>query len=440
MAVHASPQQAMTRPLGGRRVLIAESVLRSRETLTEAVRGLGARDLVCAERGSDAMEELRSTRYDLVICGQVYGDGYDAGVLLERIREERLIPPAGTLIAISAERSSRTVAALAAHGPDACVLRPFSAGQFRERLLQVVAHKRRLQPVMAAIDAGDCGTALEVCRLFDAKASDLKVTGYRAVCEHLIGQRALAQAENVLGEARAAGEAPWMSLALARIRSLQGEHEQARDMLRKLVEERPEFIASYDALAGIEAGQGEFANALRHLQEATGRSGFSLKRLRQAGEVATRGGDLALAERVLDRVIGKVHDSDLTRSSDYVNLVEVLAARGKLNRADRVAAQLRSAHSEDPDSAMVGPLLAWRRALDEATPVAVRQAFEALLDAYERIGHQASMEMRMQVLEACVDQGAREDAYALARSVVSAGIADRLALKRVRQLLERMSG
>lgn len=438
MLVKARPELPKTRPLGGRRVLIAESVLRTRQTLGDAVAGLGARELVSCERGVHAVEELRAASFDLVICGQVYGDGYDANLLLERIREERLIPLAGTLIAICPERSARSVAALAAHAPDACILKPFSAGQFRERLLHVVAHKQRLQPVMAAIEAGDWATALEVCRLFEPKAMDLKAAAYRAVCENLLGRRALAQAENVLAEARAAGEAPWMSLALARIRTLQGEHEQARDMLRKLVEERPEFVASYDALAGIEAGQGEFADALRHLQEATGRSGFSLKRLRQAGEVAARGGDLALAERVLDRVVGKVHDSDMTRSSDYVNLVEVLAARGKLNRADRVAAQLRKAHSDDPDSALVGPLLAWRRSVSDGSAVSVQQAFEALLDAHEGVGQEASLEMRVQVLEACVDQGAREDAYALARSIVSAGLADRLSLKRVRQLLDRL--
>ncbi len=425
------------RPLVGRRALIAENVLRTRNLLRDAVHGLGTREIVCCEHGAEAVAALRARRFDLVVCGQVHGDGYDSALFLERVREERLVPLSGTLVAIAAERTSRSVTGLAVHSPDACILKPFTSGELRDRLQRIVAHKQRLQPVMAAIDAGDWHTAIEVCQLLDPDPGDLPAIGFRAICEYLIEHKLGEQAEQVLAQARRLGDSPWMALALARIRSLQGDHAQAREMLERLVGESPEFIAPYDTLAGMEAGRGKFDDALKHLQEATTRAGFSLGRLRRTGEVAARGGHLQVAEEVLDRVFERVKDSELNRSSDYVNLVEVLSARGKLNRAEHIAKRLRGRFAHSPDSELIGPLIAYRRAYSESTPAAAHSAFESLLDTYERHGSQASLEVRIQVLEACVEQGAREDGYALARSIAASGQADRLTLQRIRRLVDR---
>jgi len=437
MSTPIPPVHVHREPLAGRRALVAESVARTRTTLRDAVAGLGAEEIVCFERGSDVLEELRCQTYDLVVCGQVYGDGLDSAMVLERIREHRLLPMWGTLVAIAAERTHRSVTGLAAHALDACILKPFSTGQVRERLLSVVNYKRRLEPIMTAVDNGDCEMALAGCRILEARATDLKAAGYRAICERLINERQADRAESVLEEAMGFGEAPWMALAQARIRLMQGQGAQAKQLLKKLVDERPEFIASYDALASIEAASGEFLQAVRHLQEANARTGFSLRRLRRTGEYAARGGELLLAERTLDRVMDKVYDSDLAEGSDYVNLVEVLAARGKLKRAEQVANELRRAHSEHPDSLVVGPLVAYRRAFKEGDPRECASTLAALLEALQTAGSEVSVEVRIQVLEACVEQQAREEALEIARGIALTGHADRLKLRRVRELLDR---
>ena len=429
------PPSANRKPLLGRRALVAESVLRTRNTLREAVGNLGAQEVVVCRRGGEVLHELRTQTYDLVVCGQVFGDNFDSALLLERIREHRLLPQWGTLVTIAAERTSRSVTGLAAYAPDACILKPFSIGQLRERLLVVVNYKLRLEPIMMAVDTGDCERALAGANALGERTNDLKAAALRAICERLIHDRKPERAEDVLEDARKFGEGPWMYLALARIRMQQGKSAVAKELLRRLVEEKPDFLASYDALAGLEAASGEFADALKHLQEANSRSGFSLSRLRKTGEVALRGGDMALAERTLDRVVGKVTESEMAEGSDYVNLVEVLAARGKLQRAEQVAVELRRSLSDEADSLVIGALVAYRRAYKDGDRKACAVQFSELIETLERAGSTVSAEMSIQVLEACKEQGARERGLTIARSIAVSGKVDRLKLKRVRELI-----
>jgi CheY-like chemotaxis protein len=437
MSAILHPDPVQRRPLAGRRAMVVEGVLRTRATLRDAVAALGTQDIVLCESGAHVIEELERGSFDLVVVGQIYGDGYDATVLLERIRERRLLPLWGTLVAIAAERNARTVTGLAAHAPDACILKPFSTGQLRERLQQVVAYKQRLEPIMAAVDAGDCEAALSGCRLLEARAVDLKAAAYRRICERLIELRKPDRAQDVLIEAQRLGEAPWMTLALARVRTLQGDGAQAKQLLRKLVEEKPEFIASYDVLAAMEAATGEYGTAVKHLQEANARTGFSLRRMRRTGEYAARGGDLVTAEKVLDRVMSRVYGSELADGGDYVNMVEVLAARGKLQRAEQIAAELRRTQSDHPDSRVLAQLVDFHRAAREDGPAGAARALSQLLQVLEKAGPETSVEVRIQVLDACVGQGARQSALDVARGIALSGRADRLKLRRVRELLDQ---
>ncbi len=420
----------------GRRALVAETASRACEVLRTSLDALGAAEVEMLRRGTDVIAKLRSQRFDLVVIGQVSGDVYDAQLLLEKIREDRLLSHAATLVAVAPDRAPRTITGIASYGPDACLIKPLVPRDVRLRLMQIVAHKDRLQPVIEAVENNDWKTALAVCRLFEADALDLRLAGYRAVCEDLVQRNLLDDAQTVLGEARAAAQTPWMQLAEARIRQNRGRTSEARDLLRQLMGERPDFIALYDTLAGIESQCGEFSVALRHLQEANERTGFSLRRMRSTGEAAVRGGDLKFAEKVLDRVMERVQDSELARGSDYVSLVDVLSARGKHERAEKVASAMCRTQAEDPDTGVAARLVRFRRAVAEDDPQVANEAFDDLSGAYHRARTELSLEMLIQLMETFVARDERELAFDAARVVASSGRADQARLDRVRAVLE----
>ena len=402
--------------------------------LREAVSSLGPVQVVSSDNATDAIEDLRAERFDVVICGHVPGPGYDTVTLLERIRTLHLLPRTGTLVAVTASRTQRDVISLAAQAPDLCLIKPISPSELRLRLAEAIMQKQPLESVSEEIDAGDVRAAIEQTLALGSGRTELKRSALRMLCEALLEQRDPIRAEEVIDLASAFGDAPWMMLARARVRALQGQQAQARTLLEQLVRERPEFIASYEELAAIEAELGEFPSAVRHLEEANARAGFSIGRFRRTGELAIRSGELGVAESALDRLLGRVGSSELAEGGDYIAMVDVLAARGKLDRAGQVARELQRTHSYCPDSGVLLPLVAYRRRVDEGgDPIA---ALESLLTALEKAGPEVSVETRLQVLEACLEQGMRRQALEIARAIAASGRADRFRLGRVRALLE----
>lgn len=422
-------------PLRGRRALVAEASNRARGLLCAMLAELGASEVVELERGAAVIDALRMQPFDIVIIGQVRGDAYDAPLVLEKMREDRLVRLAATVVVVAADRETRTITSLASHAPDTCLVRPLVPSQVRLRLIEVVAHKDRLRPVMEAVDNDDWQTALAVCRLFEPASLDLRLAGYRAICEHLIGYGLLDDAQAVLAEARNAAQVPWIRFAEARIHQIRGETAEARALLEQLLGERPEFIASYDALAGIESAQGEFAQALSHLQEASHRAGFSLSRTRSSGEVAARGGNLHLAEKLLDRVMQRVQNSDLARGSDYVHLADVLSARGKHVRAEKLASEMQRTQVGDPDGAISALLVRFRRARDEDEVAQANELFGKIVEDYRAARDQLSLTLLIQLMENFMQMNERELAYDAARAVAASGRADRARLDRVRAVL-----
>ncbi|MCL4748294.1 MAG: hypothetical protein KJZ83_23220, partial [Burkholderiaceae bacterium] len=423
-------------PLLGRRALVAETASRARDLLRSSLIMLGADEIEVLGSGAAVIEKLRARRFDVVMIGHIAGDVYDSQLLLEKIREDRLVSHSSALVAVAADRAPRTIAGIASHGPDMCLIKPLTASQVRLRLLQLVAYKDRLRPMIEALENDDWRTALAVCRLFEADSLELRAAGYRAVCEDLLQRKLLDDAETVLGEARAALQAPWMQLAEARIRQDRGRTTEARDLLERLMGERPDFIASYDTLAGIESQRGEFSVALRLLQEANERTGFSLRRMRSTGEAAVRGGNLRLAEKVLDRVMERVQDSELARASDYVSLVDVLSARGKHLRAEKIASAMCRTQAEDPDAGVAALLAKFRRESSGDDARLANEALGELAEAYRRTRAELSVEMLIQLMETFVARGERELALDAARVVASSGRADRIRLDRVRAVLK----
>lgn len=435
MASIGRPPPAPGTLLRGRRALVVEASRRVRLMLREVVSGFGPDQVVSSDNATDALDDLRAERFDLIVCGQVPGPGYDTVTLIERIRTLGLIPRCGTLVVLTPSRTTRDVVSLAAQAPDLCLIRPIGAAELAQRLRATLEEKVLLEPVVEAIEAGDVRASIERTLALGPGRTELKRSALRMVCEDQLERRDTARAEEVLELAAAFGDAPWMTLAQARIRTLQGQEAQALALLERLVSDRPEFIASYDALASIEADLGAFPSAVRHLEEANARAGFSVSRFRRTGALAIRSGDLGLAESALDRLLGRVERSELAEGADYVAMVDVLAARGKLERAGQVARELQRNHSYCPDSSVLLPLVVYRRRVEEGgDPTA---ALETLLQALEKAGPEVSVETRLQVLEACLEQGLRREALAIARAIALSGRADRFRLGRVRALLER---
>jgi len=427
-----------------RRAVVADTSPRTREMAREAACALGAYEVIGYDSRAALFARLREERdrpaeapIDVVICGR-FDDGLaDGGPVLERIRAERLMPPVSALVAITADRTPRALVGLAANGADACMLRPFTVEALVERMQAVLARKRPLEPVLAALQAGEWQSALEAAHRVRGVTDAVRRAALRAVCERLIDEREPTKAEQVLQQARSLGSQPWMRLALARIRSLLGDADTAQVLLDELARECPEFIATWEARANVEAGRGDFAKALQYLEEATILAGPSAGRLRRTGEMATRAGDLNAAQRCFDRLLEHGDAAGLLSAEDFAGTVAVLLRQGKFERAASVTAEFRRSRLAPDEAELVGRVVECRRAQTQGRLLRAEAALDALLQAYGRCATELSIASALLVLEACLDLGADRDARTVAQAITLSDRADEALVRRIEALIRR---
>lgn len=425
-----------------RRALIAECGARTRSMVREALDYLGVGEVLTCESAAELFKLLRAGRensaaagIDLLVCGRLREHAFETSKLLERIRIGRFISAGASLVAITTERTAQAVIGLAVHGADACVLKPFTSTGLAQRLSQIVSRKRPLDPLFAALEAGDHASALAVARALPEAPRELRLCAFRAVCERLLDARDATRAEAVIEEADAKGSVPWARLATARIRALQGDLDTARALLERLKYDCPEFVAPYDALAVLEKDRGEYRSALRHLDDATQLAGISVERMRRTGETAALAGELELAGQAFGRMLDRAGDGELIECSDYAEFIDVLLRAGRHERAALLARDLRLARPESIEAHVVNLAVTCSRASAEGTTVAANSALAAMLRTHDRGGLELSIPTRMLVLEACVEQGASRDARTVAQGIALAENVNDVTLRRVAELL-----
>jgi hypothetical protein len=151
--------------------------------------------------------------------------------------------------------------------------------------------------------------------------------------------------------------------------------------------------------------------------------------------VAARGGDLHLAEKLLERVMQRVQNSELARGADYVHLADVLSARGKHVRAEKLASEMQRTQAGDPDGAIAALLVRFRRARDEGEAAQANELLGKIIEDYRAAREQLSLTLLIQLMESFMQMNERELAYDAARAVAASGRADRARLDRVREVM-----
>lgn len=402
----------------------------------EALTAFEPEEILSYDSAEDAIEELRRETVALLVVGTVADDGRNSSLVLERIRHERLLPPQAVVLAITAERSSRRIASLIEHAPDACVLKPLSVELLRTRIREVLEAKHCLQPVLAALADERPDSARQLCRAVAAEKSPQRHAAWRLLIDWLIEHDRLADVPQAIDEAMRMGTQSWMLLALARVRLKQSRLDEAEQYLDLLIEMWPDTLAAYDLRAQVAMRRGAHQEALGWLEQANARTEFNLDRARQTGQEATRAGQLGRAESAYAEILTRVGGTDMLQPADAVRLVSVLGSRGRLTQAARIAAQERGVIGDGPDAKVMRALLAQRKASRDSGPLSAERSLANLLHELEEAGEGTSAERVLDVIEACLSHGWRADALRIARRLLESERAESAELERLRRLLK----
>ncbi len=426
-------------PLADMSVLIVDRSGASRLELRSLVTDLGAAQVIDADGIEPALLTLRMQPVHLIVTEYTLGDGDTAQTLMERLREANLLPLSTMFVVISADRSSRSVAAVAEFGPDAYLIKPLVRHDARMRLARASHRKRALHALHGLVETDRLDEAAAEALRVGEQRPPLRSEALRLVTERLMSAGRFDAAETLVRAALQRHRYPWALYRLAELRFHASRHEDAARLLNGLIEHHPDHLAAYELLARIREMRGQFDAALECLDQVAGRSVHTLQRLRRTGALARRAGDLRRAESSYTQVMQRTRGESVGSVEDTVNLVQVLMARGKAEEAERVAREQTRRSGNHPDALVAEAMLVFARTRRGGRRDDLMAAMDAVVGAVETGIDELSMSLGLQVLENCAEESLRAAGYRCALAMVRSRRADRPVLNRLRALVEQLS-
>ncbi len=397
-----------------RKLLIIDDMPEMRSSLRSQATSIGFQKVTVCGHLRDALEALRQTEFDIILCDYYLGSGTNGQQFLEHLRARRLISRKTLFIMITAEKNHNSVITAAECMPDDYLLKPFTADLFKTRVERLLEKKQRLAKVDAMQDKGRWAEVIAACEEIMAARDRFLVDAMRIKGHALIQSGRHDDAAAFYRQVLGMRPLPWAKLGLARALREQGNNAEARETLGALIAEAPQLMAAYDLLGHIHAAEGDTAAALKVLDDASRLSPHSLNRLRAIAEVAEDAGDFERVEKSLAQVVEKTRNTPLRDTADFARLGNALTATGQADKALDLIDEARTVFREAAD----GPALAAVEAVALHQTGNRAKAEEALQRALQGEIGELPPNTMLTLAKACLAAGRTEQGEAILKQVV----------------------
>lgn len=389
-------------------ILILDDIPEVRSSLRNQVGSLGCEHVAVSGTVKDALEQLRSRKFDVILCDFYLAGGTDGQQFLEFLRNRNIIGRGVLFVMITAEKSYEHVVTAAECLPDDYLLKPFTADALQLRLERLLEKKARLAKVDQMQNKRNWSGVIAACDeiiaakdryLFDV----MRIKG-NALIQSAQHDAAIAFYQEML----AIRPMPWASLGLARALHQKGDSLRCKATLNGLIADSPRLMAAYDLLGHLHMEMGEADAAMAVLDSACVISPNSLSRHRAIASVAEEKGDFSRVEEALDRVIKKTRNSPLRESADFARLGNALTEMGEPARAVAMLEEVRTSFKEDA----MNPLLAAVESVAQQKAGNPEKAEAALARALQSDASKLPDATALAMAKACLvtgKQGAAQD-------------------------------
>jgi tetratricopeptide (TPR) repeat protein len=333
-----------------KKVLIIDDLESMRTQLRLTMSTAGFVKIQAARDIKDALQRMKETHFDIILCDYIMGDSTDGQQFLEYIRTEDLLSRNTIFFMVTAEQSYSKVVNASECSPDGYLLKPFTGSQFDARLEILMEKQAYLSHINTSIDQKNWGEVINRC---DKKmAADdpqqnkylidlLKIKGLAYQHRDEYG-KALKAFQDIIA-IRPLG---WAKLGLSRMMHLMGDTENAQVLLNEVIKDAPQFLAAYDFIGQVMVETGNKKGALDILLKTRKIAAGSLPRLRQMSHLALHLNKPAIAEELMQLVIKKNKFSPVREMNDYVMLSKAMVAQERQPEAIDV---LKAAADAFPD-------------------------------------------------------------------------------------------
>jgi tetratricopeptide (TPR) repeat protein len=234
---------------------------------------------------------------------------------------------------VSAEKSVESIMGSAEHQPDAYLLKPITEGVLLSRLNRAWHKKQVFREIDQAYADKDYLRAARLCdeQMAVNKVHEIELLRMKASLLMRSGEpeRARECYERVLEQR----EYQWARAGLAKIRMLDGEFEQARQILQNVIAENRYYMDAYDQLATAYQNMGQAEEACTILERAALLSPNSVMRQRNLGMLSLKLGNNGMAEKAF-RKCKAIGEYSIMKTPDaYLGLARVCGQKNETKEA-----------------------------------------------------------------------------------------------------------
>lgn len=419
------------------KVLVVDDFQGMRTVLRDLVRAMGVQRVDTAANGKDALQKLKASRYDVVVCDYNLGAGLNGQQVLDEARLHDWIGLSTIWVMVTAEKTPEMVTGVAEAKPDEYLLKPINQGMLQGRLERLLVKKQTLRKVEESLRAKDYASALQHCDALLHAAAAPSAELLRIKSELLLKLGDYPAARALFDAVLAQRDLPWARTGLGRLYFLQGQYELARGMFWQVLEDNPMFMEASDWQAKTFQALGDGMQAQLVLQDAARRSPNVVRRQKELGDVAYRNGELAVARAALEKTIKISEFSTNKQPEAYVALARVMSDSRQGDAALKWLQHTLKVFKDDPDVAVqvaaVQSVVHQQAGQIEAADKALAQA-QAL---QERRQGRASARTTLELAASLLTLGRKSQAVDMLRQLVRTHHEDGQLSRQAQQLFER---
>jgi CheY-like chemotaxis protein/predicted Zn-dependent protease len=369
-----------------------------------------------------AIKQLTKRSYDIILCeydlGSGQDDGQDGQQLLEDLRHHRLIGLLTIFIMITSEGVYSKVVSAAELTPTDYILKPFTVDVLSQRIQRAIERRNAFLPTYQLIGQNNLREAIRSCAAGETRNPRYAADFLRLRAELHLSLEEVMEAEAIYSSIINVKPIGWAYLGLARTLFTQERYDEAEQVLQKLLDTNPKFMAAYDMLSKIHELKGQHADAQKVLEDAVSISPHMIRRLRKLGEVAMETGDVAAAEKSFKQVVAKAKYSEFRDPEDHVNLTRALIKKGDSNGAGAVIRDLEKSLRGNPNvdacKSIANALLQELAGNGEAAEKELQQAVSAV-----RNSTGLSSNLKIGLAKSCLNHNLDKEAEQIMLDVVN---------------------
>lgn len=315
--------------------LVIDDISAMRHAIRMQLQSLGMNMVSVASNAAEALDLIKSTTFDLILCDYNLNKTSSGQHFLEYLRNENILSATTLFVMLTAETEYSFVANAVEYIPDDYLLKPCSESKLKARLERLLDRRAFLMPVLRAINAKRYDLAIAECNKLMVIAPDdrRRMDVLRRKSEAQLALDDYTHALETYAKAAAIrSDVPWVLLGQARAHFALGDLEQASRIAHELIENNHNYVAAYELLAKIRLETQEEEDAFELLNRSS-KILPSAKRFRSVSQAAFLLGKLEEAKANAEAAIKLSHGSLVERSGDYLSLAQTQVDMGDYKAA-----------------------------------------------------------------------------------------------------------